>query len=59
VPFVHTIKLNGPKGEVVRLTSTFNDGAMASAVDLKTFQNVKHRLNPLQKSNRILHMADG
>jgi hypothetical protein len=59
VPFVHTIKLNGLKGEVIRLTSTFDNGAMASTVDLKMFQNVKHHLNPLQKSNCILHIADG
>ena len=59
VPFLHTIKLNGPKGEVVRLMSTFDDGAMASAVDLKTFQKVKHQLDPLRRSKRILRMADG
>jgi hypothetical protein len=58
VPFQHNIKLNGPKGEVVRLKSTFDDGAQVSAVDLKMFQNVKHCLDPFQKSNCILHMAD-
>jgi hypothetical protein len=41
------------------LTSTFDDGAMASTVDLKTFQNIKHHHDPLQKSNCILCMADG
>lgn len=59
VPFKHTIQLHGPRGEVVRLMSTFDDGALASAVDLKVFQRVEHRLKPLQRSNRILRMADG
>ena len=59
VPFQHTIKLNSPKGEVVQLKSTFNDGAMTSAVDLQTFQNIKHHLDPLQRLNHILRMADG
>jgi len=32
---------------------------MVSAVDLKSFQQVKHRLKPLVRSNCILRMADG
>jgi hypothetical protein len=59
VAFQYALKLNSPKGEVVRLKSTFNDSAMASTVDLKAFQSIKHHLDPLQKSNRILCMADG
>lgn len=58
IPFQHTIKSNGPKGEVIQLKSTFNDGAMASTVDLKTFHNIKHCLDPLQRLNHILRMAD-
>ena len=32
---------------------------MVSAVDLKSFQQVKHHLKPLVRSNCILRMADG
>ena len=58
-PFQHTIELHGPQGEIVRKKSTFDDGAMVSAVDLKSFQQVKHRLKPLVRSNCMLRMADG
>jgi hypothetical protein len=32
---------------------------MVNTVDLESFQQVKHRLTPLRKSDWILHMADG
>jgi hypothetical protein len=59
IPFQHRVKLHGPQGEIVRLNSTFDNGAMVNAVDLWTFQNVKHHLKTLGMSNRIMHMADG
>ncbi|KAF8219273.1 hypothetical protein L208DRAFT_1341875, partial [Tricholoma matsutake] len=58
-PFLHTIELHGPQGEIVRIKSTFDDGAMVNAVDLSVYQKSEHRLKPLDKSNRILQMADG
>ena len=58
-PFLHTIELHGPQGEIVRIKSTFDDGAMVNAVDLSVYQKSEHRLKPLDKSNRILRMADG
>lgn len=58
-PFQHTIELHGLQGEIVRKKSTFDDGAMVSAVDLKSFQQVKHHLKPLVRSNCILRMVDG
>jgi RNase H-like domain found in reverse transcriptase/Reverse transcriptase (RNA-dependent DNA polymerase) len=58
-PFLNTIKLHGPQGEIIRLNSTFDDGAMVNAIDLQAYQDVKHRLKPLGRSNRILRMADG
>jgi hypothetical protein len=57
-PFLHTIELRGPQGEIVRIKSTFDDGAMVNAIDLSVYQKSKHRLKPLDKSNRILRMAD-
>ncbi|KAF8240926.1 hypothetical protein L208DRAFT_1230714 [Tricholoma matsutake] len=57
--FQYTVKLHGPQGEIMRLNSTFDDGAMVNAVDLWTFRTVKHCLEMLGKSNCIMHMADG
>jgi hypothetical protein len=59
VPFVHGIQLKGPKGEVVRMRSVFDDGTMVNAIDCGVFTQVKNRLSPLQKSSRTLRMADG
>jgi hypothetical protein len=59
VSFWHTIELHGPQGEIVRIKSTFDNVAMVSALDLKVFQRSKHCLEKLQRSNRILRMADG
>jgi hypothetical protein len=53
-PFLHTIKLHGPQGEIVRIKSTFDDGAMVNAVDISVYQKSEHRLKSLDKSNHIL-----
>ncbi|KAF8228766.1 hypothetical protein L208DRAFT_1130319, partial [Tricholoma matsutake] len=58
IPFQHTVKLHGPRGEIVRLNSTFDDGAMMNGVNLQMFQTVKHCLEILRKSNCIMCMAD-
>jgi hypothetical protein len=58
-PFLHTVQLQGPKGEIVRIKSTFDDGALVNAIDTNFFKEVEHRLTPLQTSGRILRMADG
>ena len=58
-PFVHTVALQGPKGEVVRIRGVFDDGATINAIDWKVFETVKHRLSRLMDSDRILRMADG
>ncbi|KAJ7143061.1 hypothetical protein C8R44DRAFT_924855, partial [Mycena epipterygia] len=59
VPFVHNISLMGPRGEVVRMRSVFDDGAMVSAIDRRVYNQIRHRLSPLGPSSRILRMADG
>ena len=33
LPFVHRVELAGPKGEVVRFRSVFDDGALVNAID--------------------------
>ena len=59
VPFVHGIQLKGPKGEIVRMRSVFDDGAMVNTIDCGVFTQVENHLSPLQKSSRTLRMADG
>ncbi|KAJ7209931.1 hypothetical protein C8J57DRAFT_1540122 [Mycena rebaudengoi] len=59
VPFVHNVELGGPQGEVVRMRSVIDDGAMVAAIDSKVYTQIKHRLSELGKSARILRMADG
>jgi hypothetical protein len=55
VPFQHMIKLHGPQGEIIQLKSTFDDGAMVNAVDLKSFQKIQHRLKPLEWSTHTIN----
>ena len=59
IPFVHGVELSGPKGEVVRFRSVFDDGALANAIDERMYLASKNRLSALQPSSRILKMADG
>jgi len=59
IPFQYTIELHGPQGEIVRVKSTFDDGAMVNAIDRRWFERIKHRLKTLDKSEHILRMADG
>jgi hypothetical protein len=58
-PFLHTVQLQGTKGEIVWIKSTFDDSALVNAIDTNFFKEVKHRLTPLQTSGHILCMADG
>ena len=59
IPFVHRVELSGPKGEIVRFRSVFDDGALANAIDEKMYLTSKARLSALEPSSRILKMADG
>jgi transposase InsO family protein len=58
-PFVHEVKLMGPKGEVVRVRATFDDGAMICAMSMTVFEKVRHRLGAWTPSKRALRMANG
>ena len=59
IPFVYTVELSGPKGEIVRFRSVFDDGALANAIDERMYLVSKNRLSALEPSSRILKMADG
>ncbi|KAK6969506.1 hypothetical protein R3P38DRAFT_2586870, partial [Favolaschia claudopus] len=59
VPFIQHVELGGPRGEIVRMRSVIDDGAMVSAIDADVYEKIKHRLAPLRSSARILRMADG
>lgn len=58
-PFVHGVELQGPKGEVVRIRSVFDNGAMVNAIDSDVFAQVKGRLSAPRPSDLWLRMADG
>ena len=58
-PFVHGVELAGPKGEIVRFRSVFDDGASVNAIDETLYQTLRSRLTALISSKRILRMADG
>ena len=58
-PFVHGVELSGPKGEIVRFRSVFDDGALVNAIDEILYRALKGRLAALTPSERILRMADG
>ena len=59
LPFVHGVELAGPKGEIVRFRSVFDDGASVNAIDETLYQTLKNRLTALTLSKKILRMADG
>ena len=58
-PFVHGVELSGPKGEIVRFRSVFDDGALVNAIDEILYRTLKNRLTALTPSERILRVADG
>ena len=59
LPFVHGVELSGPKGEIVRFRSVFDDGALVNAIDEALYLTLKNRLTALTPSKKILRMADG
>jgi hypothetical protein len=58
-PFVHNVRLLGPKGEIVRVWGMFDDSALVAAMCSRVFAKVKHRLGKYEASKRRLRMADG
>ena len=58
-PFVHGVELAGPKGEVVRFRSVFDDGALVNAIDETLYRTLEGRLTALTPSKKVLRMADG
>ncbi|KAG2743095.1 hypothetical protein P692DRAFT_20700954, partial [Suillus brevipes Sb2] len=59
VPFTHSVSLEGPQGETVRVRGLFDDGAMISAMCTSIYEKVKHRLGNWSQSTRKLRMANG
>ncbi|THH15436.1 hypothetical protein EW146_g5032 [Bondarzewia mesenterica] len=57
--FVHEISLDGPNGEVVRMHSLFDDGAMVGAMCSTIFAKIKHCLSGWGHSTKRLRMANG
>lgn len=59
VPFVHTVSLQGPKGERVRVKAIVDNGAMCGALDSDVYNSVSTRLSTLLPSTRVLRVANG
>ncbi|KAI0066286.1 hypothetical protein BV25DRAFT_1778322, partial [Artomyces pyxidatus] len=59
VPFIQDTHFQGPRGEIVRIRSIFDDGSMTNAIDADMFDAVAHRLSPLAPSPQRLRMANG
>lgn len=57
-PFVHGVRLHGPKGEIVRMKGVFDDGALINAIDSKLFEKVSKRLSKIEPSDKLLRMAN-
>ena len=53
------MEIAGPKWEVVRFQSVFDDGALVNAIDETLYHMLKGRLAALVPSGKILRMADG
>ena len=58
-PFLHQVLFNGPNGEIVRIRSLFDGGAMIGVMDQNVFSKVKGRLGRVTQSKRRLRMSNG
>ena len=59
MPFIHTIKIEGPQGEVVRVQGLFDEGGLINTMCLTIFEKVKKWLGPGTVSKLKLRMANG
>ena len=59
VPFVHGIAVNGPRGSIVHIRGVFDSGAMVNVMCSTVYDEIKHRLSPLQPSSQRLRMVNG
>jgi hypothetical protein len=53
-PFIHQIKLHGPRKETTHVWGLFDNGAMVDVMSTKMYLQVKHKLAPLGASTRRL-----
>ncbi|KAJ7233815.1 hypothetical protein C8J57DRAFT_1090226, partial [Mycena rebaudengoi] len=59
MPFVCYIEAEGPRGELIRIRSLVDNGAMVCAMCTTMYEAVKHRLGKLKRSGKMLRMANG
>ena len=57
--FIHEVYLEGSMKIQVRITATFDDGALVNVIDTAVFETIRDKLSPLQTSKRVLRMANG
>ncbi|KZP07423.1 hypothetical protein FIBSPDRAFT_716789, partial [Athelia psychrophila] len=58
-PFLHNLKLHGPRGELVHVKGVFDDGTMVNVIGAEAFEKFRHRLASVGQSSSLLKMADG
>ncbi len=58
-PFVQLVMLDGPRGEVVRLPASVDDGALVGIMCATKYDEVAHRLGALRPSFKKFCMANG
>ncbi|KAJ7432600.1 hypothetical protein B0H11DRAFT_2260315 [Mycena galericulata] len=59
VPFICGIEVEGPQGELERIRALEDDGAMVNVMCTLLYEAIKHRIGTLQRSGKILRMANG
>ncbi|KAJ7172818.1 hypothetical protein C8R43DRAFT_1119658 [Mycena crocata] len=59
VPFICGIEVEGPRGELERIRALEDGGAMVNAMCVALYRAVRHRIGELQRSGKILRMANG
>ncbi|KAJ7071901.1 hypothetical protein B0H15DRAFT_793145, partial [Mycena belliarum] len=59
VPFICGIQIEGPRGERVRVRALEDGGALVNAMCTALYEAVRHRIGELERSQKILRMANG
>ena len=58
-PFIHHLNILADEGDTIKIRANFDDGALANAMSISTFNKVKQWLGRYIPSSRWLRMADG
>jgi hypothetical protein len=59
MPFVHMVEITGCEGSLFQLSATFDGCAMVNVIDSKVFSRLRQNLLGVQRSAKVLRMANG